>query len=396
MPAGSPTSAGALLTDAFAGQLQAAIARGAISPGSLLPPERELAERHALARVTVRRALRKLASAGFLKCCPRVGYKVVHGRLDLANSRPVGIVQADVSAMRAPSKSIEFIEAAFARAGRALLIGSSHLKAAEEDACIRRFQGAGAAGLIVTPAVHGTRSTELEAWIRSGMPIVLDGHPGRWLLPDGLSDRCDWFDTDNRGAVREALARLMELGHTRIAYVTSADPAGSERHAAFREFMAERSRPARPEWIRTRTDDSRAGGADSFRALFALRPAIRPTAVLTGGGDEIALGFIAAARAAGLGCPEDVSVISFGDNRLVADAAGLAELSSFEYSCREDAETQVRLLLEQISGMLRPPRHIRVPVTLRERATCAPVPDTPCPQPRRPEAGVRRPLDVAR
>ena len=51
----------------LAGQLSQRIALGEIRPGAPLPPERKLAEAHAVSRVTVRRAVEQLAREGLVE-----------------------------------------------------------------------------------------------------------------------------------------------------------------------------------------------------------------------------------------------------------------------------------------------------------------------------------------
>jgi len=55
----------------LAGAIAARIAAGDLAPGDALPPERRLAELHGVSRVTVRRALEKLAADGLIE--PRHG-----------------------------------------------------------------------------------------------------------------------------------------------------------------------------------------------------------------------------------------------------------------------------------------------------------------------------------
>jgi DNA-binding LacI/PurR family transcriptional regulator len=280
-------------------------------------------------------------------------------------------VTSDIS----PTASLRAIETGLARVGRGLLIGSSRHEAAEEDACIRRFKAAGVAGLIVAPARHGTGSAELEAWIRSGLPIVLEGHPGPWLLPESLAARCDQIDTDNRGGIRQALEYLRVLRHHRIAYATEVAEKTSERVAAFKESMAE-VRDVPPAILCGLTND-RAGGEAAFDKLLGGEPDNRPTAVICSGNDNIALGLIAAAARAGIDCPRDLSVISFSDTRPVEDAAGRARLTTLECPQETMAEVAVRMVLEQVSGSRRRPIFARFPVDLVRRETCGPAPDGP-------------------
>jgi len=257
-----------MVSDAMFEALASAIEQGSITVGALMPPERELACRHKVGRISVRRALGKLAQVGVLECCPRVGYRVVRQERDHAKGRPAGLIRQDVTDVRAPSKSIGGIEALLAKSGRALLIGSSHLQAPEEDECIRRFKAAGVAGLIITPATTGGQSRELEAWIRSGMPVVLEGHPGRWRLADDLAARCDQVDVDNHGAIRQAMDYLCGLGHRRLAYVSSSPSRRSERVAAFEEYVRKCGLAAGAGRVFTDLADGRAGGGRRVSASW--------------------------------------------------------------------------------------------------------------------------------
>jgi DNA-binding LacI/PurR family transcriptional regulator len=204
------------------------------------------------------------------------------------------------------------------------------------------------------------------------MPVVLEGHPGRWLLPDDLASRCDQVDIDNCGAIRRAMEYLCGLGHTRLAYLSSSPRAQSERVAAFEEFARECGFAAGNAWVLTDLADSREGGGEGLRRLLEARPEERPTAVICTGSDRIALGLVAAARGRGLRCPEDLSVINFGDNRLSDDPRNLAELTSLEFSQEDMANTLMSLLQEQMAGARRSARQVRTPMELIVRQSCAP------------------------
>lgn len=68
-PGGMPLRPGArpTMTTSLADRLVTAIAVGAYSPGERLPPERELAERLEVSRVTVRQALQQVAELGLIE-----------------------------------------------------------------------------------------------------------------------------------------------------------------------------------------------------------------------------------------------------------------------------------------------------------------------------------------
>jgi GntR family transcriptional regulator of arabinose operon len=371
LPPGRPSARGcSTLAEALAADIAAAVARGAARVGELVPPERELAARHGVARATVRGALSRLVRDGLLECVPGVGYRVTGRRTRPADRRPVGLVYGDIGGRSlAASRSVAAIEAELAARGRALLVGASGLTGEGEDGCIRRFRWAGAGALVVVPATGGARSAELEAWIRRALPAVLEGHPGRWLLPDSLAARCDQVDVDNRGGLRQALEYLWGLGHRGFAFASPGPAEGSERLAAFAEFLRERGLPAGPERVLTGLagSDARESGREGFRRLAAARRL--PTAVVCPN-DDIALGVIEAAREAGRRVPEDLSVVGF-DNESVDGPAALAELTTVDFSRELLGQELVRLLEARFSGQRRRPERVRLPAQLVVRRSCA-------------------------
>ena len=368
LPAGRPPAGSKFLAGVFAERLAAAIGRGAIEVGELLPPERELAARHRLGRVTVRTALGRLVRIGLVESRPGVGHVVVRREAREEDVGPVGLIYRDLHDLGASaSKSVAAIEASLAEAGRALLIGSSGLNAGREDDCIRRFRAAGASTLVIVPATEGGRSRELEKWIRRGRPVVLEGHSGRWLLPDELAERCDQVDIDNRGGLRLAVEHLAALGHRRLGFISPMPASGSERYAAFKEVVSELGLEAREEWIAPGLESGRAGGRAAFERLAAGEEF--PGAVVAAN-DDTALGFIKAARGAGLDCPGDVSVTGF-DNESAEGPGALAGLTTVDFSREDLARQIVRLLAAQSEDKRRKAEKVRLPARLLVRKSCA-------------------------
>jgi DNA-binding LacI/PurR family transcriptional regulator len=350
--------------------LQEALAAGELLGGELIPSERELAARHGRSYVTIRKALAGLVRDGLLRKLPRVGYQVVGQLKEGASSAPVGLVSSSLGSGGGlgPSQLAAAIEAQLAELGRPLMIACSRLDAERESECIRRLRAAGVAGLVVRPAPNGERSRELEDWIAQGRPIVLQGHPGDWVLPDELAERCDWVNVDNAGGVRQALEYLTGLGHRRLAYASSDRARHSERLAAFRAFAREAGRPPERKWVLTGMPRGREGGRRAFDRLVVAGS--RPTAVFCGS-DDLALGLIEAAREAGMSVPGDLSVVGFGNES--ADGPGaLKELTTLNFLKERDGAETVRLLDEQLRGISRRPERVRVPVHLVVRESCAP------------------------
>lgn len=115
---------------------------------------------------------------------------------------------------------------------------------------------------------------------------------------------------DNRGGIVAALDHLIDLGHTRIAFV-GGRPLGDirERRTAFLEHLADRGIDVPEDHVHNVSNDPR-GGDLALRELMEL--ATPPTAVVCST-DHLAFGVLHAASALGLRIPVDLSVVGFDD-----------------------------------------------------------------------------------
>jgi LacI family transcriptional regulator len=120
---------------------------------------------------------------------------------------------------------------------------------------------------------------------------------------------------DNRAGVVVALDHLLNLGHTRIAFV-GGRPLGDirERRTAYLDHMEAKGHPAPDEYLQNVTNDP-AGGASALRTLLALEAP--PTAVICST-DHLAIGVLHAAAELGLDVPEELSVVGFDDIPMAA------------------------------------------------------------------------------
>ena len=125
---------------------------------------------------------------------------------------------------------------------------------------------------------------------------------------------------DLKNATYRATRHLIDLNHTRIAYLFG--PSKSETSLARRQgieaALAEAGLALRPEWCPSSFPDV-DGGFQAMSALLSLSSANRPTAVIAYN-DLMALGILHAVRAHGLKVPEDISVIGIDDISMSAHA----------------------------------------------------------------------------
>jgi LacI family transcriptional regulator len=158
------------------------------------------------------------------------------------------------------------------------------------------------AGLVLIDS--GTDAEAFTAFAQSGLPCV--------ALDVALSGpRATYVTSDNAAGAAEAVRHLAALGHQRIATITG--PRGNAPAAARTEGylrgLAAAGLPVREDFVVT-GDFYRESGFVGMRRLLARKDP--PTAVFAAS-DEMAVGALLAARAAGLGVPADLAVVGFDD-----------------------------------------------------------------------------------
>ncbi|MHC4916322.1 MAG: LacI family DNA-binding transcriptional regulator [Planctomycetota bacterium] len=153
---------------------------------------------------------------------------------------------------------------------------------------------------------HFTRSV-LGHYARTGLPTVLID----WPAP---SWRGHAVYVDNDAAMRDAVARLLDMGHRHIAFIQRVslrqgdlDLDAKERARSFRKALKEAGAPYRRESVFTVSyRDDRESPALS--RLIRARPAF--TAVITSDSGQAAK-VVSASRELGRKVPRDLSVVSF-------------------------------------------------------------------------------------
>ncbi|MFC9226458.1 LacI family DNA-binding transcriptional regulator [Streptomyces hygroscopicus] len=173
----------------------------------------------------------------------------------------------------------------------------------EEIAAYRRWTEGGLVDAVVV--VNLTEDDRRPAVLRElGLPAVL---VGTWRDDPGLPA----VRTDDRGPVRDAMARLTELGHRVIARV--AGPRSLLHTQARTAAQQEECREAGIEAVVVDGDYTAESGARLTAELLKRNP--RPTAILYDN-DVMAVAGLATAKDLGLDVPADLSLIAWDDSTL--------------------------------------------------------------------------------
>jgi LacI family transcriptional regulator/LacI family repressor for deo operon, udp, cdd, tsx, nupC, and nupG len=195
--------------------------------------------------------------------------------------------------------------------GYTLLVASSEGDYDAERRAVELLQARDVDGLIVTPVLDEDADlSHLFELKRRNFPFV--------LLEEIRGVPASLVDVDNTEASRQAVAYLIEHGHTRIAhfagprYSTHSQQRIDGVHQACsgsRLIFTERDIVTTGAHLR----DGYRAGLEFFRSRDAES---RPTAV-TCYNDLVAIGVCRALAELGLGVPDDVSVVGFDDVPLV-------------------------------------------------------------------------------
>lgn len=207
-------------------------------------------------------------------------------------------------------------------------------------------------------------AAELESLAAQGQAVALLGAEA-----PGIGS----VSVDNVGAGRAAVRHLLNLGHTRIAFIGIRDEEGSnlggvpplQRLTGYRQALAEAG--LHPDGAHEEFDDNTVdGGAAAMTRLLVAERA--PTAVFVAS-DEMAFGVLKVLRQAGLDVPREFSVLGF-DNHELCDVVGL---TTMDHEVAEQGQDAARILLEIISGgqaatAIRPARLVIRETTAPRRA----------------------------
>ena len=192
-------------------------------------------------------------------------------------------------------------------------------------------------------------------------PLVLIGQP-----PEQHNDVA-WVDADNCEDTRKVIARLIELGHRRIAYV-GGDPdtrVVKERLEGYCRAMHEGGIAVDPSWI----DYGYFAEDGGYQAVQRTQAGSTPPTAYYAANDLMAIGILRALRERQIAVPDAVSVVGTNDS---PEAGHLSPaLTSLHVPYREIAAAAAQMLIDAIKEDVTPTGSRIFASTLVERQTTA-------------------------
>jgi LacI family transcriptional regulator len=183
--------------------------------------------------------------------------------------------------------------------------------------------------------------------------------PVAFLDRPAIDGGADTVLLDNADAVRRAIKRLIDRGHTRIGVVTGPTDLYTyrERLAGYRGALADAGMPLDESLIRAGALHGEAAEAATRELLAGEQP---PTALLATN-NQMTIGAIKAV----VGRPDRIEIIGFDDFEL-ADVLAV-RVTTIAHDPVEMGREGARLVLNRLSGETGPPRMVVLPTRLMVR-----------------------------
>ncbi len=203
--------------------------------------------------------------------------------------------------------------------------------------------------------------------VEAGLPVVMLGpNPGNRPLTTVVGD--------NTGAIYALTQALIRRGHRRIALLLPGDDTNllsRLRKQGYMQALEEAGLPQEPDLILPNDQSPFPNHLDQHQAgsvtqhILSLKPA--PTAVLVGY-SILVYGVLRELRASGVRCPDDLELVSYGDELGFATSA--PSVTALDIRLAAQAARAAEMLFEEIEGRCPAGRAIICPPILRYRESC--------------------------
>lgn len=247
------------------------------------------------------------------------------------------------------------LESRLAGAGYRLVVAGGNGDRDSERATVHDLLNRHVDGLVVF--LEGVGDGDLLRIADRGTPALVLGR----IVP-GIEERCLAWDQHAGGML--ATRHLLELGHTRIAFLGGPENNlhARERRAGYLQALREAGIAPDPALV-VEGDFREVGGRDGMRELLQQGPF---SAVFVAN-DQMAMGALNALWERGLRCPDDISVIGFDDQAIAPFA--VPPLTTIRQPLEELGRLAADRLLCEIHGEKNVGRPELPPLTLVSRAS---------------------------
>ena len=229
------------------------------------------------------------------------------------------------------------IELAAEKANVSLFICNSNNSGTREESHLGHLMQQRVQGILLTPVDPEADTIDLVA--ERGVPLV--------IVDRTRNDTrfCSVAVDDVLGG-RLALEHLVDLGHSRVAYIGGPDSLGQvrDRLAGAREAWAAAGLPAEDLVVLPTASLTVADGRGAGERLAGMPARTRPTAAFCGN-DLVALGLLQQVIGSGRSVPGDLAIVGYDDIEFAAAAA--VPLTSVRQPRQELGRTAAELLLAE-------------------------------------------------
>lgn len=313
---------------------------------SAQPTIREVAKAAGVSPMTVSRTLaggknvRPDMQQRVLQAVTSLGYHRNENARSLRPGQPSRLVGVAITNLGNPyyGNFAQGVEEVAAEHGRRIVLGNTDEDVVRERQLVADFIGRSVEGLIVVPSGSGAAHLKPEAL--RGTPLVLASRKVRGVKADSVV-------LDDVGGAYRGTAALIDVGHTRIAYLGNVTSVftGKRRFEGYATALAERGIPIAHELVRRGQQDADAATAAMLELLELPDP---PTAVFAAN-NRNAIGAIRALgqrRAAATTTTLDL--VSFDDFELSEMMP--MPVTVVNHDARELGREAARLLFDRLLG----------------------------------------------
>lgn len=252
------------------------------------------------------------------------------------------------------------IDQELARAHYELILYTTHRHPSKESLFVSAMVSGLTEGLLlITPLVQ---TTYLDLLREQNFPYVL-------IDQADVTENSSVIEATNWQGAYEATSYLIQLGHTRIAFIKGSLAVRSavDRLQGYKAALTNYNIPIRQELI-VEGDYQQQSGYETTKKLLQSEDSL-PTAIFASN-DLSAFGAMDAVRECGLRIPDDISIIGFDD---IPQASFVyPKLTTIRQPLEQMGQIAARMLLEQIEDQSLPPKRVTLATQLVIRDTCGP------------------------